>query len=400
MNDFPGKLRALMAGRELSTYAVARKVPCDPSLISRYRSGQQKPSKRLAARLDEVLGAGGELVRLAEQTLPGRRAVLAGGLLAGSVLTLDPGTLERLAWITRQPPQVDSAVVESLASMLTAQRRAEDVLGSAAMLRPVLTHLAMVEDLVKQTLGSARLPLVHIAQQWAQFGGWLCRDAGDVAGARACYGQALEWATEIGDVTMMSTVLIERGDMAAEAGAAGSVIGLAAAAARDTRAAVGQRAFATSLEARGHAMAGDATAAQRKLGDAEDLAALADGPDPAPWSYWMTPEFFQNEAGIVCGHLAGIGSTWHDRAATLLAGSPDDSGEGLWARAGTLTHLAYAHAQAGDLDQACGTAVEATALARRGGSVRLAEQLAGIHASLDARWPGDARVAELAEALR
>ena len=71
-----------------------------------------------------------------------------------------------------------------------------------------------------------------------------------------------------------------------------------------------------------------------------------------------------------------------------------------WSRAASLTHLAYAHAQAGDVDESCGTAVKATTLARRSGSVRLARRLSEVHASLATRYPGDPRVAELAEALR
>jgi len=59
---------------------------------------------------------------------------------------------------------------------------------------------------VKQVHGALRPALMDIAQQWAQFAGWLCSDAGDVSGARACYGQALEWAIETGDETMTATM--------------------------------------------------------------------------------------------------------------------------------------------------------------------------------------------------
>ena len=76
------------------------------------------------------------------------------------------------------------------------------------------------------------------------------------------------------------------------------------------------------------------------------------------------------------------------------------SDDSLWSRAASLTHLAYAHARAGDVDESCGTAVKATTLARRSGSVRLAHRLSEVHASLATRYPGDPRVAELAEALR
>lgn len=44
---------------------LARRVPCDASLISRLRCGTQRPSARMATRLDELLGAQGALVEAA-----------------------------------------------------------------------------------------------------------------------------------------------------------------------------------------------------------------------------------------------------------------------------------------------------------------------------------------------
>ena len=213
--------------------------------------------------------------------------------------------------------------------------------------------------------------------------------------------RTLEWAAELGDQTMTATVLVERSYMAAEAGEVGSMIGLARAAQQDTRAAADQRALAAGLEARGYAMAGDGAAAERKLGDAHDLVAVIDdGPgERRPWSYWMTPAFFQNVAGFTCGYLAAVDPRWHSRAVDLLAARPETGDTALWAPAANLTHLAFAHARAGEVEEACTAALAASGAVRRTGSARHAATLGRIHADLQARWPGDVRVAELAEAL-
>src|SRR5713226_2797416 len=104
MGGFAEALRALMAERGISGNALARQVPCDAALISRYRCGKQEPSARMARAIDDVLGAGGALVALAG---PGRRAVLAGiaAAAAGPSLfgALDPDERERLAWAARHP---------------------------------------------------------------------------------------------------------------------------------------------------------------------------------------------------------------------------------------------------------------------------------------------------------
>ncbi len=398
MDAFSSVLRTLMARRGLSALEIARQVPCDPSLISRYRNGRQLPSPRMARRLDEVLAASGALADLAPPG-PGRREVMAGGLLAGGLLAVGPEAAQRLRWARRR--QVDKNAVQALAGVLAAHRHAEDALGSAAMLRPVTAQLAVVEDLIRHARGPARPALVDVGQQTAQFAAWLCRDAGDTAAARAHCAQALEWATELADQSMTATVLVERSYLAAEAGEVGSMIGMARAAQRDTRAAIEQRALAAGLEARGLAMLGEARQAARKLGEAEGLAERVSAtPARRPWSYWMTSAFFRSVAGFTCGYLAGTAPRWHARATELLSAMPAGDSGALWAPAASLTHITFAHAQAGDVENACATGLRAVAAARRAGSARHLAMLTDINAGLRARWPGDARITSLAEALR
>lgn len=69
--DFAARLHALMDEREMSGRGLARRVPCDPALISRLMSGRQQPSARMAARIDEVLAAGGALSALASDPARG-----------------------------------------------------------------------------------------------------------------------------------------------------------------------------------------------------------------------------------------------------------------------------------------------------------------------------------------
>jgi transcriptional regulator with XRE-family HTH domain len=391
--SFAAQLREIMADRKISGNALARLVFVDPALICRLRSGKQRPSERMAKAVDDALGAGGALMALG----PGRRAVLAGGL-AGLAAIVGPELADRLDWTARHAAGIDMAAADSLADVLASQRRAEDAIGAAAVLRPTMAQLAVVENLARQARGPMRLPVLNVGQQWAQFASHLCRHAGDVPAARACGAQALEWAEELGDRSMISTLLLSRGYLAAEAGEIGAMIGLAQGAQRDTRAATGQLADAAGFEARGLAMAGDSAAAERKLGEARDLAAtLADRPqDQRSWSYWLNPAVFVNEEGITCAYLAGD-PRWHRRAVELLAVKPDETA--LWAAAKNLTWLAFAHAQADDVGQACATALQASTAVRRTGSVPHAATLTQISADLTARHPADQRVVELADAL-
>jgi len=367
---------------------------------------QDLPSARPAtARPMTVLAAPGtvdDLGTLGEGDETERRQLLqtAFGLGAGAVFSpffgsLDPDGLERLTWAQHHPARIDSTAVECLADVLATTRRAEDALGSAVMLRPALAQLQVIEDLVRYAPAPVRTALLDVAQQWAQFTAWLCRDTLDIQGAGACHARALEWATEIGDHTMISSVLAEKSWMATSAGRPGAAISLAQAAQHDAGAAPEQLTRAAIFEATAHAMAGDATAADRKLGEAQALAAAF--PDKRrPWLYWMTPEWVHREAGIASSYLAAD-RRWHARAVTAL-GTPGS--DGLWVPAGSLTFLAAAHAKAGQVDNACATGLEAATAIKRSGSRHCAARLAQVHTELDAAHPGDPRVAELADALR
>lgn len=398
---FGDKLRVLLDESGMSLGELARRSYYSKGHLSKVMNGHKPASPELAGRLDKLLRAGGALMALVE-----RRAVLksAAALASMPLLgALDPDGRERLAWARRHPPQIDQAVIESLAGVLAAQRRAEDTIGPRAVTRPVLAQLAEIEDLVRQARGPVRPALIDVAQQWAQYGAYLHRDAGNPAGDRALLSQALEWATEIGDRTMTATVLVQRGNMALAAGDIGTVIGLAQAAQRDETVAAGQRADGADLEARGYAHAGDTSEAERKLGDAAELAGqMEPGRDLRPWLYWMSPRYFECAQGATLSLLADD-PRYQQRAIGALESGyshlPDDQRSSAWA-ARTLVHLADVHLRAGNAGPAIATALHGAEIARLTGSARLRGMLVRLHDELAARWPQKSGVSELAEALR
>jgi transcriptional regulator with XRE-family HTH domain len=63
---FGERVVALMEARGLSSAETARRVSCSAGYLCNVIHGRKRPSRRVAARLDDVLEAGGELVTLAE----------------------------------------------------------------------------------------------------------------------------------------------------------------------------------------------------------------------------------------------------------------------------------------------------------------------------------------------
>jgi len=62
---FGARVLVLAEERGVSLRELARRVPCDASHLSKVVHGRKRPSARVAARLDDVLEAAGELVILA-----------------------------------------------------------------------------------------------------------------------------------------------------------------------------------------------------------------------------------------------------------------------------------------------------------------------------------------------
>ncbi len=429
MADFGKEVRRLLAERDMSLRELARRSHYHVSYLSNVLNGHKRVTAEMAAELDELLGAGGKLAASvtgesartggapgATQpvtmviprdpgTGPGRRSVLAGTVLAGRALAgwLAPIDTERLARAVLHPPQADMLVANSLREMLVAQRHIEYSMGTVAVREPVLAQLATIENLVRQARGPVRPALVSVAQQWAHFAAYLLREAGDPAGEWLRLAQALEYAIEIGDKTMIATVLEKRAMMALRAGEVGTAIGLAQAAQQDTTVAIGTRVQAAHEEARGHVLAGDTAAAERKLGEAAELAAqVIDDTELHPWLDDLSPQIFLCERGEISS-LMSDKPRHLQRAITELetgyAALPDDQKQSAWATR-RFAYLADVYARAGDLGQSCGVALQAAAIAQRTGSVRLAEMLTQVLARLATRWPHDPRVAELDEALR
>ena len=69
--SFGQRVLALAEARGgLSLRELARRVPCDSSYLAKVVHGRKRASLRVAARLDDLLEAGGELVALADATAP------------------------------------------------------------------------------------------------------------------------------------------------------------------------------------------------------------------------------------------------------------------------------------------------------------------------------------------
>lgn len=386
MSDFGGELTRLMTERGVGVRQLAKACYVNPGHISNIRNGKGRPSLRLAQVIDDYLGADGKLACHVPDT--------------GSTASEDA---DAIAWAQRNPRHVGDAAVRALAGVLASQRITEDVAGSAAVLKPVLIQLAAVEAIAREARGPSRLAVVHIGAQWAQFAGWLLTTLGKQAKGRARLSQSLEWAVESGDPDLLSEVLSFQGHAALTEGNAGSAIGLSRAARRDPGIYPGQLAISAAQEAKGHALDGNGSEADRLLDESDHLAERARGraDEAPPWLYYHTAGFFDLQRGEAYAYLAD-NPHYRQRAMDAItdgyAALPAGSQGAEWA-AEYLVRLASLYVRDGDAEQAVALGMRAAAVARAAGSLRLYGMLRKLRADLEGRWPGALEAVALEEAL-
>jgi transcriptional regulator with XRE-family HTH domain len=200
MDDFAEQLRALMAKRGLGVRALARKVPCDPALISRFANCRQRPSPEMARHLDDVLEAGGELAASLD-----RRGVLKLGL----AVSLTPRAL-RLALAEAAGEAVEftqaasvtavgSGTFAHLDAVLAELDRSYPVQPPAGLFPVARTYRAQVQ---RQISGPATLTqkrdLYVYAAWFSEMLAWLSHDLGAPLTAHAWAVDCFEHARQAG----------------------------------------------------------------------------------------------------------------------------------------------------------------------------------------------------------
>jgi Helix-turn-helix domain len=345
MSGLGGELRRLMAERGVGVRELARLVPCNPGHISNICHELKRPSRQLAARLDDILGAEGAISQFVAESAP-----IPIPSLELRDIAPDPDLYNRITKAVREPARVDVAVVEWLERTLDEHRRVEDTVGARPVLGLIRSQLLTVADF---TRGGGPLlgRMVSLASQYAQFLAWMCIATQDHAAALAWYDRAHDWAQQAGDANMAATALSMKAHLAWSVGDAQRCVHMAEAARwAESRVTPGVQGMAAQMAARGHALAGEAGSARALLDEAQTLVGrAAERPeDEPPWMYFYGDEWFRLQRGMAEGHLGN----W-DAAADLLSG-------GLAELAGTYRRdrawygacLARACAMAGDAEQA------------------------------------------------
>jgi hypothetical protein len=139
---FAERVVALMEARGLSAAGTARRVSCSPGYLSNVIHGRKRPSARVAARLDDLLQAGGELAALATTAEivtgdgePPARGTTPPGPAAGTQVAMAGGLSLSLPYVpARLVIEVSGPAGET--ALLTSDHDARAVTGGQLTLVP------------------------------------------------------------------------------------------------------------------------------------------------------------------------------------------------------------------------------------------------------------------------
>lgn len=312
---FGQALRRLRRAAGLSQPAVARQVHVDQGNLSRYENDRQRPSPNTVERLDELLGADGEL------------RLLATGSIASDVLTIDDR--DRLSRVLEHPHRLDEGTVSALADVLAAQRRLDDVLGPEPLIPATLAHMNMAVTLVRQASGPHRCSLAEVAAEWVQFAGWLYAEARHDQEAVRLLAEAEVAADEVGNGVLAAQAANFRGYVARQSENWRGVARWFSAEHHTPGASIHQRVGSAAQAAQGVGCLGDRDGARRFLDIADGLLEES-SQHPAPrTAYWLNPTFHRLNLGLAHLALASY-ETAADHLGTGLGGLPVDQQDAAW----------------------------------------------------------------------
>ncbi|MBC2876861.1 MULTISPECIES: helix-turn-helix domain-containing protein [Streptomyces] len=307
MSDFADLARRALRDSGYSMKAAARAMNYDAAYLSRVLNGKQNPSAKLAASVDELVGA--------------------GGALAATVL--DDDKKSRVTRSAANPSRLDAGTVDALAGVLAAYRRLDDSVEPKSVIPATMTQVKEVTRILRGARGPYRDRLAEVVSEWVQFGGWMLAQVRKDDQAVGLLNDALELADEIGNGTLAAQALNFKGYIARQQNRPQGIARWFSAAANTPGAHPAQRIGDYLQAAAGMASLGERDAALRLVEDAEKLTDKAASLPPPDTAYWLTPAFNRLNMGL-CTLELGRYSEATDHLRSGLAGLPEELRDAPW----------------------------------------------------------------------
>jgi transcriptional regulator with XRE-family HTH domain len=390
--SFGALLRKRRVEVGISLGELARRINYSKSHLSKIENGLKPPTAMFAKLCDRELGTDGELAAeipakptRAEAAQPDEVWVLeleeSGGFRFAE-LPRDQVSGGRLGYtVTRGGHQViDDQALAVLRTSFDQYRKLGTMTSPAILLGPVIAHIHTLRTLALDNPEPMRSDLLLLAARVAEYAGWMSQEAGREADALRWTDRAVALAADR-DPHLASFALFRHAEVALYQQDPLRAIELARRAQRDHAAGPRILGLAARCEAQGHALAGDVRSYEKALQRAGDLLAVREDNDGPILGSASVPDEVELARGWALYDLGRPGD-----AAEVLArqlGAIPRTARRARARFGV--RRALAHAQHGDIDQACVAAREVLADAEQVDSATIRLDLRDLGRTLG-RW--------------
>lgn len=367
-------LTGIPQGR-LSEYKTHKRVPTATSTFEAFADGLGVPP---AAR--RALGLAPEVAGPGTSGPAGGRPADSTGADVGDVRPL----LSNLTRASAIP------VLSALRGIYRGYIVADQLMGSICITGPIRLQMPVIERACEVTRGADRAEMLGFACEFAEFGGWVFQDAGDLVRAMHWTDRALDYALELGDRRTIAYTLMRKAMIATESGNSAQGVGIANSA-LEYKDALTPRLKAVILRQRSYSNAalGEVMASARDSDEAVTEAIAGEKQGEEDSASYCTPTYVAMEAGASWALLG-----YPRKALPILEKSRSDWPDHTQVRdyALCVSRLAIAYADAGERERAYAATEELLALAQGLGSRRVVGQIDLLHRRL-ARWRQDPVVA-------
>ncbi|MFG3016153.1 helix-turn-helix domain-containing protein [Streptomyces cinerochromogenes] len=386
--DYGRVIELARRGRQMTQAALGQALGMSQSAVSRLeKRGQASYNTDVLAAAAAHLQIPPQLVGLADGRTAQvqvrdddpmhRRTVLGGALaaMAAPVLAAVPDTHDTMG-----------GQAAALRLTTSAYRRLDATTPSRDLADAVDGHIRLIQTITRTAAQDAdRARLAAVGSEAASFAGWLAWDKGDHGSARSWYGAAVKAARTARDPLLTAYQTGTLAQFEAHAGNGVQALNLARRARRmlDEKLPAVVDAWLLSVEALGHAAAGDRRSADRALtaSRAAAQALTADQePPPWPWVFSFTPDKVA-ACRVTCGAHLGL-PDWvlAEDVEALTTGHAKQ-------RALLVLDIAAGHLAGGRVEAAFSLASRALEAGLRYRSGRIVERARGLRRSLTTSSP-------------
>lgn len=406
--SFGTLLRKCRADAGISLGELARRINYSKGQVSKIENGHKRPTPMFAKLCDRELGTDGELAAViqprpaaVESASPDEMWVLGldeagpvhfAELPRGQVI-FGAGAWLGYAVARNTRSVVDERMLGVLRSSFDHYRELGTMTSAVHVLGPLIAHVHTLRSLAFDNSEPMRSELLLLAARSAEFAGWMSQEAGRDADALRWTERAVSLAGEL-EPHLASFALFRKAEVALYQYDPVKTIELAQYAQQDQAAGPRILGLAARCEAQGHALAGDLRGYEEAVDRAANLLAIRENTDTPVLGSASVPD----EIALVRGW--GLYDLGRPGAAAevldqQLAAIPLSAHR---ARARFGVRRALAHAQDGEIDQACVAAREVLADVAQVDSATIRLDLRELMRTLS-RWHNHRPAGELRQEL-